>query len=174
MPDATLSAAIQEAYACAPAAEVVLHTLELRHPSFTTPIRVVRDRQDFTAYLEADAPEDPGAEVTFVAFAFDFRLPDVDKAAVPEIEIILDNASAEIIGYLDAAAQSADLIEVTYRPYLASDTSGPQIDPPITLVLREVRCDIFRVRARAGFGDLGNKRFPAETYSADRFPGLAA
>lgn len=174
MPDATLSQAIAEAYASAPSAETVIHTLELRHPDFTTPIRVVRDKQDFTATLEADAPEDPGAEVTFVAFAFDFLMPDVNKNAVPEIEIVLDNASAEIIGYLDAAAQSSELIEVTYRPYLASDTSGPQMDPPLTLVLREVKADIFRIRARAGFGDLGNRRFPSETYSSDRFAGLAA
>lgn len=174
MPDTTLSAALAEAYASAPSAEVVLHTLELRHPDFTTPIRVVRDRQDLAATLEADAPEDPGAEVTFVAFAFDFLMPEVNKTAVPEIEIVLDGASAEIIGYLDAAAQSADLIEVTYRPYLASDTSAPQMDPPLTLVIRDVKADIFRVRARAGFGDLGNRRFPAETFTSDRFPGLAA
>lgn len=174
MPDATLTAALQEAYASAPSDEVVLHTLEIRHPDFATPIRVVRDHANFTAYLEDDAPEDPGAEVTFVAFPFDFILPDVSKTAVPEIEIILDNISGELLGYLDAAAQSADLIEVTYRPYLASDTSGPQMDPPLTLVVREVEADVFRVRARAGFGELGNRKFPAEVYTASRFPGLAS
>lgn len=174
MPDATLSAAIAEAYASAPSAEVILHTLELRHPSFSTPIRVVRDRKDLNATLEADAPADPGATVTFVGLAFDFILPEVNRSAVPEIEIVLDNVSGEILAYLDAAAQSADLIEVTYRPYLASDTSAPQMDPPVTLVLREVKADVFRVRGRAGFGDLGNRRFPSETYSSDRFPGLAA
>lgn len=31
MPDATLSQAIQEAYASAPASEVIYHTLEFRH-----------------------------------------------------------------------------------------------------------------------------------------------
>lgn len=174
MPDDTLSQAIKEAYASAPTAEVILHTLEIRHPSFTEPIRVVRDRVDLTATLESDAPANPGASVTFIALAFDFMLPEVTRSAVPEIEISLDNVSGEIIGYLDAAAQTPDLIEVTYRPYIASDNSGPQMNPPLTLVIREIHCDIFRVVARAGFGDLGNRKFPGEVYSSEIFPGLAA
>lgn len=174
MPDFTLADALAEAYASAPSSEVILHTLELRHSSFTSPIRVVRDHADFTATLEADAPEDPGAEVTFVAFAFDFVLPDVQRSQSPEIEISLDGISGELVAYLDAAAQSESLIEVTYRPYLASDTSGPQMDPPLTLVIRSVSADIFRVRARAGYADLANRKFPGETYDTERFPGLAA
>jgi len=174
MPDFTLDDALKEAYASAPAAEVILHTLELRHPSFETPVRVVRDHHDFTAYLESDAPEDPGAEVTFVAFAFDFKLPDVIKSSSPEIEIVLDGISGEIVQYLDVAAQTQDLIEVTYRPYLASDPSGPSMNPPLTLVIRNVTADVFRVRARAGYADLANRKFPNEVYDTERFPGLVA
>lgn len=173
MPDFTLEDALTEAYASAPAAEVILHTIELRHPSFTQPIRVVRDYSDFTCYLEADAPEDPSGEVTFVGMAFDFILPEVVKSTSPEIEISLDNVSGEIIGYLDAAAQTPDMIEVTYRPYLASDPSGPQMNPPITLVIRSVTADVFRVKARAGFADLSNRKFPNEVYDAERFVGLS-
>lgn len=172
MPDFTLDQALQEAYASAPANEVILHTLELRHAAFTQPIRVVRDHQDFTAFLEADAPIDPGAEVTFVALAFDFSPPEVVKSSSPEIEISLDAVSGEVVGHLDAAVQTPDLIEVTYRPYLASDRSGPQMDPPLTLVIRDVEIDVFRVRARAGFGDLANRKFPGEVYTTTRFPGL--
>jgi hypothetical protein len=173
MPDFTLEDALKEAYASAPASEVILHTLELRHPSFTQPIRVVRDHAEFTCFLEADAPEDPGGEVTFVAMGFDFILPEVSKSTSPEIEISLDNVTGEIIGYLDAAAQTPDMIEVTYRPYLASDPSGPQMNPPLTLVIRSVTADIFRVKARAGFADLANRKFPNEVYDAERFVGLS-
>lgn len=173
MPDFTLEQALTEAYASAPASEVILHTLELRHPSFLAPIRVVRDHHDFTCFLEADAPLDPAGEVTFVAFSFDFVLPEVTKATSPEIEISLDNVSGEIIGYVDAAAQTPDMIEVTYRPYLASDPSGPQMNPPLTLVIRSITADVFRVRARAGFADLSNRKFPNEVYDAERFVGLS-
>lgn len=172
MPDFTLADALKEAYASAPVDEVILHTLELRHPSFTTPIRVVRDHQELTATLEADAPEDPSTAVTFSPFAFDFILPEVAKSSTPEIEIRIDNVTGELVPYLDAAAQSGDLIEVTYRPYLASDLTAPQMDPPLTLVIRHISADVFGVRARAGFADLANRKFPAEIYDAERFPGL--
>lgn len=56
MPDPALSAALAEAYASAPADVVVLHTLELWHPSFiedgvAKPIRVVRNYEDTATWL---------------------------------------------------------------------------------------------------------------------------
>lgn len=173
MPDPLLSAAIREAYASAPASEVVYHTLELRHPSFATPVRVVRDWNSLTARLEASAPVDPLQWVTFSPFAFDFTLPEVTTATLPEVVITIDNVGRELVSYLDAAANSTDLIEITYRPYLASDLSAPQMDPPLTLTIRTVSVDLLRVTARAGYTDLGARRFPAELYTSDRFPGLA-
>ena len=179
MPDPALSAAIREAYASAPSDVTILHTLELRHPAFVddegfpTAIRVVRDHADLVARLEATAPMNPGEMVTFVALAFELDLPPVDTAPVPEIAVTLDNVSREIVKHLDAAATSQDKIEVTYRPYLSVDLEGPQMDPPITLVLTEVEADVFRVTGRARMLDIGNKAFPAETYTAKRFPGLS-
>lgn len=173
MPDFTLSDAIQEAYASAPSAEVILPTLELRHPDFPAPVRVVRDHADLTATLEATAPANPGESVTFAKMSFDFVKPEVQQSALPEVTISLDGASAELIPYLDAAANSVDATEVTYREYLASDTSGPQMDPPLTLEIQDVHADLTRVTAKAGYANLANRKFPAETYDSNRFPGLA-
>jgi hypothetical protein len=169
MPDSSLTAAIEEAYASAPADEIVYHTLEFDHPDFLQPIYVVRDRVDLTATLE-----DGVTTVTFTAFAFDFHLPPLDQTASPEIVISIDNVGSEIVPYLDAAAQSSDLITVTYRPYLSSDLSAPQMDPPITLVVRDVTADVFKVECRATFGDFANRKFPNDVYNAQRFPGLIA
>lgn len=171
MPDATLSQALREAYANAKPVQI-LHTLEFRHPNFTTPIRVVLDRKDWDLKLESTAPVDPGQVVTWIGYAFEFTLPEA--LGMPEIEISIDNVSGDIVQYLDLAAQSPDYIEVTYRAYLADDTSGPQNDPPLTLIVREVSADTYRVRARCGFGDLANRKFPSEVYDLQRFPGLAA
>jgi len=179
MPDPSLSAAIREAYAAAPSDVVILHTLELRHPAFVddvgnpTAIRVVRDHADLTARLEAGAPLDGGAMVMFIALAFDLSLPPVDTAPVPEITVTLDNVSREIVRHLDAAVATQDKIEIAYRPYLSSDLEGPQMDPPITLVLTEVEANALQVTGRARMLDIGNKAFPSETYTAKRFPGLA-
>jgi len=178
MPDPALSEAIQEAYAQAPTDAIILHTLEIRHPNFRdengnpTAIRVVRDQIDLQARLEADAPMDAGAIVNFVAMGFDLDLPAVDTTPVPEIVVTLDNVSREIVRYLDVAAESQSVIEITYRPYLSNDLEGPQMDPPITLILSEVEADVQRVTARARMMDIGNKAFPSRTYTAKEFPGL--
>ena len=178
MPDPALSEAIQEAYAHAPSEAIILHTLEIRHPDFRnengnpTAIRVVRDQIDLQARLEADAPMDAGAIVTFVAMGFELDLPAVDTTPVPEIVVTLDNVSREIVRYLDVAAESQSVIEITYRPYLSNDLEGPQMDPPITLILSEVEADVQRVTARARMMDIGNKAFPSRTYTAKEFPGL--
>ena len=174
MPDFTLDDALAEAYASAPAAEDILHTLEIRHPSFTEPIRVVRDFSDITAKLESSAPLNPGEFVSFVKMSFYMTVPNVEKATSPEFEVGLDSASAEITGYMDAASQSPDLIEMTYRPYLASDISTPTMNPPLTMVVRAVNVGIFRAVAKAGYGDFANRKFPGETITTMRFPGLGS
>ncbi len=84
----------------------------------------------------------------------------------------LDNVSREIVRHLDAAAMSREVIEVTYRPYLSTDLEGPQMDPPITLTLTDIEVDVFRATGRARMLDIGNKAFPADLYTARRFPGL--
>lgn len=174
MPDSTLSAAIREAYASAPASEIVYHTMELWHPAWSEPVRVVRDWNTLRARLEAGAPRNASQWVDFVPFAFDFSLPDVTAGALPEIVVTVDNAGAELVSYLDAAANSADKVELIYRPYLESDLSAPNMNPPLTLYIREIGVDVLRITARAGYTDLGNRKFPNQLYTSERFPGLIA
>lgn len=172
MVDATLSAAIKEAYAAAPADEVTLHTLEFRHAAFTAPIRVVRDHVDHTCTLEAGAPVDAGQPVLFIGYGFDVTLPEVTDTANPEVVIAIDNVTQEIEDNIQAALQTTDKVEMTYRPYLASDTSAPQMNPPLTLTLTEINADNYTVTARARMGDFANRKFPGEEYTPVRFPGL--
>jgi len=178
MPNPALSEAIREAYASAPSDVVILHTLELRHPGFVDEnnqpmaIRIVRDHQDLTARLEPTAPLNGGEIVQFIALGFELELPPVNTAPVPEISVTIDNVSRELIRHLDAAVESSEKIEITYRPYLSTDLEGPQMDPPITLTLTEVEADISRVTGRARMLDIGNKSFPSEVYTVSRFPGL--
>jgi hypothetical protein len=172
MPDATLSDALMEAYASAPADVIVYHTLELRHTAFTTPIRVVRDTADLTATLEATAPEDPSTEVTFAAFAFDFVRPEISAGGVPQMTIEMDNVDRAIVANIEAAMATTDLVEATYREYLSTDLSAPANDPPIHMTIVSITADVFRVRAVAGFPDLVNRRFPTTEYDSETFPGL--
>lgn len=201
MPDPSLSEALKEAYAVAPSDVILLHTLEIRHPSFTQPIRVVRNYADtktwlaldntnvqavldtltveeqkqvgLVARLEDSAPINGGEMVAFIALAFDLDLPPVENIPVPEITVTLDNVGREISDALDEAAISQDVIEVTYRPYLSTDIEGPQMDPPMTLFLADASATPMQVTGRARLLNIGNKAFPSKTYNLKDFPGLA-
>lgn len=179
MTDNTLSEALKEAYASAPSDVILLHTLELRHPSFVdengepTAIRVVRDNINHICTLEDSAPLDAGNAVEFIAMGFDLELPPVEEIPVPEITLTLDNVSTEIIQYLDRAVETQDMIEMTYRPYLSNDLSCPQMNPPITLVITEITADISKISATARMMDIGNKSFPEENYTVKKYPGLS-
>lgn len=174
MPDASLSAALKEAYAVAPKNVIVYHTLEIHHSTFSTPIRVVRDFADLTATLEASAPVDPGVSVTFVGFAFDLVKPEVSAQGLPQLTIELDNVDRQILAAIEQAMTTTDKITVIYREYISSDLSGPQNDPPMELTISAITVDVLRIRATAGFGDWINRKFPSAEYTPETFPGLIA
>lgn len=167
MPDPTLSQAIKEAYASAPADVVCYDTLEFDHPAFSEPIYVVRDWDDLTATLE-----DGVTEVTFVRYGFDLLKPEVSPDGTPVCQVVVDAVPNEILEYFRQAAQSTTKVTMRYRQYLSTDLSAPQNDPPLTATLTNIKADVFRVRAVAGFGDYRNRRFPTDDYTAERFPGL--
>ncbi|MFN3646235.1 MAG: DUF1833 family protein [Gemmobacter sp.] len=173
MPDPALSAAIAEAYASAPVDEVILHTVELHHPAFAVPVRVVRDRVSLSARLEASAPIDAGQVVEFAAYAFDLVPPDQTSAGAPQCVLEIDNVSPEILAQVRAAVLAGDPVQLIYRAYLSSDPlSGPENDPPLVLHLKSVSATPQRIRATAGFPDLLNEAFPRLVYDLDKFKGL--
>jgi hypothetical protein len=175
------SQAIAEAYASAPETVVIYDTLEFRHPTFVdetgaiVAVRVVNDHVKLVAGIEAGAPADAERFVQFQPVRFGFRRPtESDSAQTPEVEITVSNVSRILMRYLDLAKESRIPIEVTYRPYLSNDLTAPHMQPPLTLTLRSVSADVTTVTARAGFGDLGNRRFPRVDYTSSKFPGLTA
>jgi len=175
MPDAALSAALKEAYAAAPVDRIVHHTLELYHPAFSDPVRVVRDWAPLEARLEDGAPRNAGEVVSFAGYAFDLVPPDQTSTSVPQAEITIDNVSAEIIAQIELAVAEPDPITVIFRAFL-SDTldDGPETDPPIVLTVNRITATATQIRATAGFGDLLNRRFPTLDYDLESFPGLAS
>lgn len=174
MPDESLSAAIREAMASAPAGTVTLWTLELHHPDFTVPIRVVRDLAPLEARLEADAPRDPGALVVFAAYAFDIVPPEQTTEGSPRCLIEIDNVDPAILQNLRAAAQGAAPVEAILRLYTpAGAAAGPENTPPLRMEIKAVSATPLRIRAEAGFPDLLDEAFPRLLYDTDTFPGLA-
>lgn len=178
MPDPTLEEAIKEAYASCPA-EVELVTLEFRHPNFVdessnpTAIRVVLDRVNHNLTLEDEAPLNPGESVNFIAMGFELDRPEVESSGTPVLTIRLQNIDREIEQQLRAATRSPYPVVGTLRIYLASDTSGPQNNPPMQFQLSDIEADDAAITANATFGNEATRQFPAENYTATRFPGLS-
>ena len=170
--------AIAEAMASAPADQVILDTIELYHPAFTdelqlpTAIRLVKDYKDYSLRLEADAILDAGTYVQFLACSFDVVLPEVAEENNPTLQLSVGNVSREITAQMEKTRNSLIPIKVTYRPYLASDPTGPQLDPPIVMELSNVDIDVFVATGTCSLTDIHNKAFPSAKYTTDRFPGL--
>lgn len=176
----TQTAAIEEAYASAPSDVVLLETIEFRHPAFVdendapTALRFVNDHADLTATLEATAPMNGGQAVTFFRCAFEAELPEVNNAGANELKLRVCNATREILRYARQAASTADKLYVTYRAYLSTDLSQPHTKP-FTLVGSAIETpDASTVRLTCSLINLSNKKFPGETYTPRRFPGLVA
>lgn len=180
MPDPSLSDALAEAAALAPAEEIVVHTIEIRHPDFVDAlgdadsIRLVADTEDLVAPLEASAPIRGGQWVTFTAVAFRFALAPIEPGTTPEIEITIDGVSRALMTYLDLAVSSAQPVVVAYRPYLDSAVGdGPQMDPVPTFEASSITVGTtsLTLKARTGIDLRGT--FPIRQYTITEFPGLA-
>lgn len=165
----TVSEALQEAYASANAVE--LHTLEIRHPGFTQPIRLVQSHRDHVLTLEADAPANAATAVTFVGASFGIEMPTVDENGQMRTRVTFDNVSAEIEDQLGPAVTLAQVAEITYRCFLDLDTSAPQL-PILHMEVFDVSAGDMTIEAVCGFGNFSNQPFPREDYTRKRFPGL--
>lgn len=173
MPDPTLSAAIKEAYASAPTNLVVYHTLELWHPAFAAPIRVVRDYTNIDAKIEATAARNPSTVVAFTGYAFDVVPPDQLSSGLPQCTIEIDNVSREILAQIDLAIMGTEKITVIYRAYLSDAlTVGPENSPPLEMTITSIRATPQRISATAGFVNLLDQRFPGLDYDLETYPGL--
>lgn len=174
-----LSEALAEAYASATPV-IIFETIELRHPSFLSEndspiaIRLVKDSDPLLATLEDDAPMNAGQQVTFEPLWFTLVPPSqIEQNADPELQLTIDNASADLMPYLDAAIEFGQPIELTYRIYLDTNLDLPQT-LPLTLVLRGIRADVQSVTAQAAFVDVANKSFPRGDYDNANWPSLLA
>ena len=172
MPDPTYSQAWLEAYACAPTGQVIYTTLELWHPSFMVPTRLVNDNADLVARIEAGAARDAGAIVTFVGYAFDIVPPEQTSDALPQAVIEFDNNSKDITAAIDAAVVLDTPVTVIWQEYLSNNLNiGPENVPPLELTVTQITALTPRIRCVAGFPNLLDRPFPNIDYELETFPG---
>lgn len=168
MPNDAYSAAIKEAYASAPTDLVIIDTLEISHPDLPgESIWLSKSLVDYTLTLE-----DGVTNQLFSATAFEFKLPAAGENGLQELNIVIDNVDRRISEFMDTVKNSKEPVKLIYRPYLSTDLTAPQMDPPLSLNITDVKADVFKVTARATFADLLNKKHPLQMYTRARFPSL--
>jgi hypothetical protein len=162
----SLTEAIKEAYAIAPASKIVIHTLQISQDGVQDPIYIAQSRHEFVAL------DEHGVQRYYAPVGFQFSLPSSDEEGFKSLTIAIDNVDRRVTEFVDIAKSEEQPVKVIYRPYLSDDLSGPQMIPPLVLFLKELQITTFQVVGRATFMDIVNKPFPNQLYTRDRFPAL--
>lgn len=162
----SLQDAIKEAFALAPASVVILNTIEIRQQGVQDPIFLVQARRGITA------TDENGVDRVYEPVGFQFSLPPSNEEGFQSLNVAIDNVGRRVTDFITTAMSVAEPIKVVYRPYLSTDLTQPQMDPPLILYLKDVRITAIQVTGRATFMDVVNKKFPSMLYTRDRFPSL--
>ncbi len=162
-----LSAAIKEAYSLAPTNVVVLETLEFYNEEVGGHVYLVKDRISHVMKVG-------GVDKTFQALPFRLALPKISDGGLQELTIAIDNVDRQISEYVKAVKATQVKTIIKYRPYLSTDLTTPQMDPPLTLYLLNSSVTTFEVKIRAAFLNFLNKKWPqgSQYYTRQRFPSL--
>jgi predicted ABC-type sugar transport system permease subunit len=153
-------------YSSAPTSEVIIPTLEIKHPTAFEPIRICAGFEDHMITLES------GQTVLFQGGGIDVSLPSKDTSGQQVLAFAIDNVTGEAQRAIDSALQAGGGVTVTYRTYLHSDLSAPA-EPPLVLTMAGGSFEGSVVQIRAAYFDLLNTAWPRDRYTIDFAPGLA-
>lgn len=163
----------EEAEASCEVGTLTFYTLELTHPAWATPVRIVTGTTDQAFTLEADAPNDPGGTVTFTAIPFEAEYAEVGEGKRPTCRLRVDNVQRELVPLLDEANGSIDPLTVLYREFDDADRSEP-IYGPVEFNLFDVDVSAAMIEGTCVLNQGGTGRFPRGVYTLSEFPALKA
>lgn len=105
---------------------------------------------------------------TYLAFPFEFVLPSDDGESLPEIPIVINYVSDELVALL---RKYADGVVVLAEIILASAPDQPEYTIE-DLVIKTVTYDAGQVTLTAKVEDLMSQRFPADDFLPRSFLGM--
>src|SRR6185312_2968611 len=170
----THNEALLEAYASCPPSARVYQTLEIWQSSFAQAVRIVTNvGDDMTLGIEAGAPRDAGAMVTFTACPCSASYPEQKQGQPPTTTLKIDNVNRELVPLIRAALSVRQYIQVLYREYLGADLTEPAYGP-VEFALVNVQMVGASLTGTAMVKNLQNKRFPRlnKNYDTIQFPSL--
>lgn len=165
MPNTSWTAALNEARALSPNDDHILDTIQLSHTGAADKY-LVQDRQSWSLTLEDTTVQ------TFSPVPFRFILPTSNHDGIQEMRLAIDNIEPDVPDFVAEVGASTSPIKIIYRPYLKSDPTTVQMDPPLTLFLHSIEVNQFEVLGTAKFSDVVNAKYLTQFYNRARFPGL--
>ena len=170
----TISAAYRLACASADPAHAILDTVEMYHADWPSIVRLVADRSNLIATLEAGAPNNPSAAVTFTAFPLSLTVPRTGDGS-QDVTLTISNASRMLMTNIAIAELNATApINFIWRPYVTSDLTQPGL--ALYLAVKGITYGIDAVQLTCGLMEFANRKFPRPAtgiYKVSEFPALA-
>lgn len=172
-----LTAAMEEAYAAAPADKVILHMVSLDHVSFPSPINVIMGAEtDVTVTLEDGVTQitltaDPDVVSMSRIGLFDITPPGFSDDGPTDATLRVDNVSGKLRPYLKDAMSSGSSIDVTYRSYRSDVLTVPG-EVIEGMKLKSVRLRATYAEGTLTFEEVSTQAFPLLTYDRETYPGL--
>lgn len=137
--------------------QVPLWLLTITHEASGETHRLVNNLDDITSRGH-----------TFQAFPFEFVLPADDGEQLPEIPVVINHVSDELIALL---RKNADGVVILAEIVLASAPDQPEYTIE-DLVIKTVTYNGSQITLTAKVEDLITQRFPADDYLPRTFPGM--
>jgi len=138
--------------------QIFLTCVKISHGSLSSDLRFVNDTQNLSR-----------SDGTYMAAAFEFRLPTDQEDNVPRGQIVLDNTDRQIIQAVRPLNEAPD-IEVSI--VLRSSPNTIEVGP-MSFKLKEFRYDESTISGSLGYEEeFLNASFPKSTFNPRSTPGV--
>jgi hypothetical protein len=139
--------------------EVFLSCCKITHPTLTDAIRVVNSKVNLTH----------GGEL-YTGMYFTVRLPNDSEEGVATVTLTIQNVDRLIVEAVRNMAGGVPPV-ATFFVVLASSPNSIELGP-FEVTMRDIKYDFPNVTGTCTWEDHLNQRYPAHSFTPNRFPGL--
>ena len=168
---------LKENYTTAPSNQVEIHTIHLQYndsnnDSNNTPnnVRYANTHDDPVNTIQLT--EENGTTVNYERRWFEISIPSLNDRGAVAGKLQIENVDLAITDIINEIAGTLNKITLTYRIYLSTDLTVPQINPPPLFYLTNAVISVDQVRFQLVHPNLVNRSYPHRVYTVNEFPQL--